>query len=376
MLAVDIARAQGAFRLDVTFQVAAAGITVLFGPSGSGKTSTIAAIAGHQRPDRGRVVLGERVLVDRAAGIDVPAWRRRIGVVFQDARLFPHLTVRANLLYGWRRAPQRASPAEIDRVIGLLDLRAHLSRRVWGLSGGERQRVALGRALLSGPDLLLMDEPLAALDLPRKAEILGHIERLRDETAVPILYVTHAIDELTRLADQVVVLDAGRVAAAGPLQAIMNRTDLRPLTGRFEAGSVLEGPVVGHDPTYALTDLDVGGQALRMPGLEVPVGTRLRVRIRARDVSLALQPPVGLSIRNALRGRVVDIDREEGAHAEVTVALQARAGDPAGPVLRARVTRLAVDSLGLGPGSIVFALVKSTTIDRRLLRTADDRSSG
>ncbi|MGH6913618.1 MAG: TOBE domain-containing protein, partial [Geminicoccales bacterium] len=247
-----------------------------------------------------------------------------------------------------------------------------LHRRPWTLSGGERQRVALGRALLTAPRLLLLDEPLSALDLRRKAEIIPYIERLRDELAVPMIYVTHSLDELSRLVRNVALMSEGRIVAVGPLQETMQRLDLQPMTGRFEAGSVLEAQVRGHDRRYALTLLEVAGQALRMPQIDAPAASTVRVRVRARDVAIALTPPEGVSIRNVMAGRIAAVEAEPGAFAEVAI-------DLGGPLLRARITREAVDELALAQGRPVFALVKSVALDRRLLapsaRPAADRAS-
>ncbi len=345
MLDVALRHAFPGFTLDVAF-AAPPGVTALFGPSGSGKSTVLLAVAGLLRPDRARVVL------DGAALQDLPAHRRRCGVVFQDSRLMPHMSVRTNLEYGARRAPPGPGPA-LDMIVDLLGLGTLLDRRPRLLSGGEKQRVALGRALLSRPRLLLMDEPLSALDAARKEEILPYLERVRG--LAPILYVTHAMDEVDRLADTLVLLDRGRVLAAGPLEVLTTRTDLSMLSGRRDAGTVLTASITAHDPARGLTQLGFPGGVLTVPLRPEAPGTRHRVRIPARDVAIGTGSPSGLSHQNVVPG-VVTALAEAGAH-EVFVRVAA------GPtVLLARVTRDAVDRLALRPGLPVFALVKSVAL--------------
>jgi molybdate transport system ATP-binding protein len=357
------------FRLAVDTGLPLEGITGLFGPSGHGKSTLLRVIAGLQHRSRGRLAFDGEIWQDDRRRIFLPPHRRGVGFVFQDAGLFPHLTVRGNLRYAEQRAPAARPELAFERVVGFLDLGRLLDRRPAGLSGGERQRVAIGRALLTQPRLLMMDEPLSALDLKRKAEIIPYIERLRAETAVPVLYVTHSIEELSRVAGSVVLLSEGQVAAVGSIEEIMQRLDLHPLTGRFEAGSVLDARVLGHDRKYALTVLEIAGQQLRMPEVAAPAGSSLRIRVRARDVALALGKPREISIRNVLSGRIAAIEVEAGAFAEVSV-------DIGGPLLRARITRESVDALGLAPPRPVFALIKSVALDRRLLASSShDQSS-
>ena len=250
MLSVAVTHRLGGFTLDAAFD-SAGGLTALFGRSGAGKTSLVNAIAGLIRPDRGRIEIDGEVLTDTEAGIFVPAHRRRVGYVFQEGRLFPHLNVRQNLVYGRWFAPKAAGGGEFDQVIALLGIEPLLARRPANLSGGEKQRVAIGRALLSRPRILVMDEPLASLDEGRRAEIYPYIERLRDEMRVPIVYVSHSIPEVARLATTLVVLSEGQVAAIGPTAQIMGRIDLFPLTGRAEAGAILATRVAGHDKRSA-----------------------------------------------------------------------------------------------------------------------------
>jgi len=355
MLSVAVAHHFGGFTLDASFD-SADGLTALFGRSGAGKTSLINAIAGLLRPERGRIVVDGEVLTDTGRGIFVPARRRRIGYVFQEGRLFPHLSVRQNLLYGRWFAPKGGQAGEVEQIVDLLGIGALLHRRPANLSGGEKQRVAIGRALLARPRLLVMDEPLASLDEARKTEILPYIERLRDEGRVPIVYVSHQVAEVARLATTMVVLTEGRVAAVGPTASIMGRIDLFPLTGRAEAGALLATHVAGHDPAFGLTVLRAAAGELRVPHLDLPVGAALRVRIRARDVMIALEPPTGLSALNVLPGTVAEIGRTDGPIVEMRL-------DCAGEALIARLTRRSVETLGLVPGRPVYAVIKSIAFD-------------
>jgi len=279
--------------------------------------------------------------------------------------LFPHLSVRQNLLFGRWFAPGSASAARLDDVVDLLGIGSLLDRRPGRLSGGEKQRVAIGRALLASPRLLLMDEPLASLDARRKAEILPYIEQLRDQASVPIVYVSHSIAEVTRLASTVVLISDGRVRAVGSLQEVMGRAELYPMVGRFEAGAVLAVRVAAHDARWGLTELAGSFGKLTVPRLHTPVGAALRVRIRARDVILAATPPTGISALNVLAGRVEALVPIEEAALEV----QLRLGDER---LLARVTRRSGATLGLVPGREVFAVIKTVAIDRRNLGGRDE----
>src|SRR3954452_4456548 len=359
MIEIVVRHRLGAFVLDAAF-AAEGGLTALFGRSGSGKTSLVNIIAGLIRPERGRVVVNREMLTDTERGLFVPPKKRRVGYVFQEGRLFPHMTVRQNLLYGRWFAPRNiresGRPGEIDHVIELLGIGGLLGRRPANLSGGEKQRVAIGRALLARPRLLVMDEPLAALDKARKAEILPYIERLRDEAGVPIVYVSHAIAEVARLATTLVVLSEGRVAAVGPTASVMGRIDLFPLTGRAEAGAILSTRIAAHDTAFGLTELRAAAGALRVPSLEMPVGAALRVRVRARDVMIALAPPEGLSALNVLPGTVAEIGSSDGAIVDIRL-------DCAGESLIARLTRRSVERLGLAPGRQGYAGIKNIALD-------------
>ncbi len=361
MLEVDLRKRLGDFVLDVTFEVEGGGITALFGRSGAGKTMLINMLAGLLKPDAGFIRINGQVLFDSRSRVNLLPERRRLGYVFQESRLFPHLSVRSNLFYGRRFAPKGERFHNPGRVVDLLGLETLLSRRPVTLSGGEKQRVAIGRALLAEPRLILMDEPLAALDATRKSEIMGYIERISDALAVPIVYVSHALEEVTRLADQVVLLADGKLVAAGPAVDIMGRPDLSPHTGRHEAGALFETLVAGHDD-FGLTMLVFEGGTLCVAGLDLADGTRVRARIRARDVAIATAPPADLSILNVFPGRVVDMYENSPAAIDVELDIGVR--------LWARITRRSVHDLGLKPGREVYALVKSVAIDRHSLGLA------
>ncbi len=360
MIEIDVEKRLGAFLLDARFAAPATGITALFGRSGAGKTTLVNLLAGLVRPDRGRIAVGGEVLFSAEEGIDVPPERRRLGYVFQEGRLFPHYSVHGNLTYGRRRGT-RGGAIGFDAVVALLGLGALLDRRPGDLSGGEKQRVAIGRALLAEPRLLLMDEPLASLDAPRKAEILPFIEKLRDELHLPVIYVSHAMEEIVRLADTLVLMSEGRIAAVGPVEELTSRLDLRPLTGRYEAGAVIRATVAGHDVTYGLSELAFPGGRLRVSHVALPLGTPVRARIRARDVALATTRPIGISFRNIFAARVTEVAPERAPIVDVRLDI----GTPAQPVaLWARVTARAAHELGLTPGREVFALVKTVALDR------------
>lgn len=367
MIELRARKAFPAFSIDVDIAIDEdeAGIVALFGRSGCGKTSIINMIAGLLTPDEGRVAIDGQVLFDGASGIDIPPHKRGIGYVFQDSRLFPHMTVKSNLLYGAGR--ETGTRFSLDQITDLLDIGHLLTRRPRELSGGERQRVSIGRTILSNPQILLMDEPLASLDGARKAEILPFIQRLRDELGLPIVYVSHSLEEVVRLADVMVLIDDGRVAASGDVGDITSRLDLYPLTGRYEAGSVLTAIVKEQDETYGLTVLETPGGEIRVPQIALTTGKTLRLRIRARDVALAIERPAGTSFQNILSGTVREIgERIHGrgnAAADAMVEISVDIGAP----LRVRITRKSVEELGLTVGSPVFALIKAVAIDKHTL---------
>jgi molybdate transport system ATP-binding protein len=351
-LEVRIRHSFGGFTLDAAFD-APAGVTVLFGRSGSGKTTIVNAVAGLLRPEGGRIAVDGRVLTDTEARVWLPPHRRRLGTIFQEGRLLPHLTVRQNLRYGAWFAPRDARREDMDRVVEMLGIGHLLDRRPGALSGGEKQRVAIGRALLSAPAAILADEPLAALDEARKAEILPYFERLRDEVAVPILYVSHAASEVARLATTVVALEAGRVVAQGPAAEVLGDPGVTPL-GPREVGAVLETRVVAHHAD-GLTELSAGGVQLFLPRIARAEDARVRVRIAAHEVILARGAPEGLSALNILPGTVREVRPGDGPGAIVAL------DTPAGRVL-ARVTRRSVAALGLAPGVPVHAVVKTVSV--------------
>ena len=357
MIDVDIEQRLGAFHLAVKF-AAESPILGLFGRSGAGKSSVINAISGITKPLRGHIRINDVYLFDSGRGIDLPPEQRRVGYVFQDALLFPHMDVKSNLLYGQRLRTRRERFIDEARVVELLGLESFLQRRPGTLSGGERQRVAIGRALLAQLHILLMDEPLAALDIPRKAEILDYIERLRDAVQIPIVYVSHSVTEITRLADTVALLADGKCLAVGGVEEVMGRTDLRPQTGRYEAGSLIEAHVLTHDSADDLTTLAFEGGQLTVPRLEAAVGERVRARIRARDVSLATRRPTDISILNVLAGRVAVVHAQRGPIVDVQLAV-------GGATLTARITRRSSQQLGIHVGQEVYALIKAVSFDHR-----------
>ncbi len=342
--------------LDMAFVAPTPGAVVLFGPSGSGKSTAVAAMAGLLRGGSGRLEVDGEVLWDSAAGIDRPPERRRIGLVFQEARLFPHLRVAANLRYGLRRAAGDARGIGFDEVVALLDIAPLLGRRPHTLSGGERQRVAIGRALLSQPRLLLLDEPLSGLDAARKAEILPYLVRLKTHLGVPLVYVTHSMEELLHIADTLVLIEAGRVVEAGPLAELSGRGDL-PLARRDDAGAVLDMAVEANDRDRHLSRLSAGGLTLEVPLVAAAPGARLRVRIPAREVILATDAPSAVSVHNILGGVVRAVHPDPTRHSAL---VEIAVGDQ---VVLARVTRDAVSRLALAPARDVLALVKSMSVD-------------
>ncbi|SDO15933.1 molybdenum ABC transporter ATP-binding protein [Phyllobacterium sp. OV277] len=353
-LFVSVSGQVGSFPVAAEF-TAGGGVTALFGESGAGKTTLLKMIAGVTRPKQGRITIRDHVLFDSANGINLPPEQRRIGYVFQDARLFPHLSVKTNLTYA-RWAGRRSEGLPYDRVVALLGLEHLQQRSPTTLSGGERQRVAIGRALLSNPSLLLMDEPLSSLDHNRRQEILPFLETLRDETGLPILYVSHEIDEVARLADEIVLLQAGRVTASGPAETIFSR-----LGSHDDAGALVSGTVTASDDAFGLTSIDIGGHPFQIAKLGFADGTKLRLRIRARDVSIARALPEAISIRNILPARIVFITTNDGPDCDLTL-------DIGGQTISARLTRKSASELALKQGDTVFALVKAASVDRGVLR--------
>ena len=361
MLDFHLHRQQGAFTLDATLKVPARGVTALFGRSGSGKTTILRLIAGLERPDHGHLRLDGECLTGGENDIFVPAHRRRLGVVFQEPRLFPHYSVRGNLRYGMPRAltpaQRQQNQSRLHEMVTLLGIEDLLSRMPGQLSGGEARRVAIGRALLSRPRMLLLDEPLTGLDGARKQELLHYIARLAREIEIPILFVSHDTRELFAVADRLALVDNGRITASGEIGDMLSRLDLAPQTGRFEAGSLLTAEVLSHDDDWQLTRLGLGaGLSLKLARLAMPVGRRVRLRLRARDISIALETPTHTSLRNALPAVIHEIESERGhASAELVLGI-------AGQRVRARVDRLVCQELGLKVGLGVKALISSVAL--------------
>ena len=303
---INIQRKKGTFSISAKIQTNG-GLTAFFGRSGSGKTSIINMIAGLDTPDEGYIIINHQILFDSKTKINVAPEQRKIGYIFQNGRLFPHLNVRSNLLYARRFISVSLKPNKFFTIVNLLGLEHLLDRRPTTLSGGEQQRVAIGRALLAEPQLLLMDEPLASLDSARKAEILPFIENLRDQLKTPILYVSHAIEEVVRLADNMVLIDRGNTFAQGKVEDLMSRLDLRPLIGHYEAGAILSVNITAHDTKYGLTELSFTNHKLLIPQIDLPINTQIRMRIWARDVSLSKSKPTQTSILNVFEATIREI---------------------------------------------------------------------
>jgi molybdate transport system ATP-binding protein len=375
MLRIAALKRRDGFTLEADFEAPTPGVVALFGRSGCGKTTLVNIISGLLAPDEGRIQLGDVVLTDTRAGVSVPVEERRIGYVFQDARLFPHFSVLGNLRYGLTRSRRRGSTARasgvagdtrtigLDDVVDLLGLAPLLGRRPHQLSGGERQRVGLGRALLSQPRLLLLDEPLASLDVARRGEVLPYLEALRDHLALPMVYVSHQFDEVLQLATHVVLMDAGRIVTHGTLNEVSVRPELRAIVGPDAVGSVLDGVVTRIDPSQGMADLRLGHGTLFVSLQNVAVGARVRVQLLARDIILATQRPQGLSVRNELQGLIAELAPDD--HDGVLVKV-----DIGGEVVLSRVTQDAAAALKLQPGTPVWALVKAVSTRGHAFRVA------
>lgn len=351
MISVSVQHSQGVFDLAADFE-AGDGVTALFGASGSGKTTLVQIISGLIRTQRGMIRFDGEIWTDTEKRIFVPPHRRRIGYIFQEGRLFPHLTARQNLLYG-RFAPREARTIRFEEVVALLGIAPLLDQRPSTLSGGEKQRVAIGRALLSAPRLMLMDEPLSALDRARKQEILPYIERIRDEFKIPVIYVSHAMDEVARLANHVVLLDAGRIKAAGRPDEVFGSS--LSLSEDFAPQSILEGRLIGHEPYYGLSIAEIGKSIITLQPVDLSPGTGVRMRIAATDVFLALDRPENISALNHLQGVITELSAD-GPHILVGI-------DCSGQRLLSRITLLSAERLGLRLGMNVHALFKAVTVD-------------
>ncbi|MDH1264022.1 molybdenum ABC transporter ATP-binding protein [Pseudomonas sp. GD03944] len=347
--------ARPGFTLDVDLTLPGRGVTALFGHSGSGKTSCLRCFAGLDRPAEGLLQVNGEQWQDSAHGHFLPAHQRPVGYVFQEANLFPHLSVRRNLEYGLKRIPAAQRHIELEQAVTLLGIDHLLQRMPANLSGGERQRVAIARALLTSPRLLLMDEPLASLDLKRKQEVLPYLERLHEELDIPVLYVSHAPDEVARLADHLVLLEDGQVRASGPLKETLLRADL-PFAFEDDAEAVIDGQVSGFDADYHLLQLTLAGSParVRLPHGSLPLGQMVRVKIKARDVSLSVQRAEGSSLLNLLPAEV-----DSWRHMEAQSLLTLRVGEQR---LLARITRYSFDQLGIHAGQALWAQVKSVSL--------------
>ncbi|MFI4890621.1 MAG: molybdenum ABC transporter ATP-binding protein [Steroidobacterales bacterium] len=361
MLSVSVRKRRGAFALDTDFELPTPGVVALFGRSGCGKSTLVDVLAGLLDADSGRIALDDTVLLDTAAGINVAAERRGIGYVFQDARLFPHLRVAANLRYGSRRAIRKPY-VDFETVTGLLGLEPLLGRRCHQLSGGERQRVAIGRALLSQPRLLLLDEPLAALDSARRDEVLPYLEVLRDQLTIPMVYVSHDFDEVMRLATHLVLIDSGRTLAQGDAARMSLRSELREIIGPEAVRTIVDGEISRLDAASGLAGVTVGAGELKIRADNHPVGAKLRVQILARDVIVATREPHDLSVRNVLRGVVTSIVRDTGDADLISI-------DVGGTTIMARITAAATRDLALATGMTAWALVKSVSMRGRLFKS-------
>ncbi len=362
MIEVSAFQKLGGFTLDASF-AADSRFIALFGHSGSGKTTLLNVVAGLLRPERGRVIVDGATLFDADRGVFLPPYRRQLGTVFQEGRLFPHLSVRQNLLYGAWFARLTRKQEKLARITDLLGIEHLLGRYPNQLSGGEKQRVAIGRAILASPKLLLMDEPLASLDDPRKQEIMPYLERLRDEARIPIIYVSHSVAEVARLSDTLVILVGGKVRAAGPTIELMQRLDLLPVVDGGETGAVIEAVVKSHDDAYGLTVLASRGGQWKVPRLDILPGKRVRMHIKARDVMIALRQPGDVSALNVIPAVVAEIGPLDGPGVEIKL-------DCGGEALVARLTRYSVERLSLRKGAPVFAIVKSVSFDRSALGAA------
>jgi len=355
VLDIDVKKRQGDFSLEAAFETDGAGVTALFGHSGAGKTTLINLIAGLLRPDTGHIQVNGRTLFDSQRGINVPPEKRRVGYVFQEGRLFPHLSVKTNLTYGMNRLPPSERYLDFRQVVDLLGIGSLLKRGPATLSGGEKQRIAIGRALLASPMLLLLDEPLASLDAARKSEVLPFVGRLPRELSIPIIYVTHSVDEILNLADHMVFLDSGRLIAADRVENVTTSRIFRRLTGQGQGGTIISTKVAAHDRVAGLTHLGFEGGFFKVPLLDRQIGSPLRVRIRPQDVALALEPPLLTSFQNIFPGRIETVEHDNRGFASVRLNI----GHP----LLIQVTSVACSELHLEPGKKVVELSDGSTFE-------------
>ena len=350
----------GETEFDVDLTLPSQGITAIFGRSGAGKTSLINAISGLKNPDSGQIKVSGKTLFDSARGIDLPVHKRQVGYVFQESRLFPHMKVSSNLKYGVKTPDQK----HFDQVVGLLSLEALLDRYPAKLSGGEKQRVAIGRALLSKPSILLMDEPLASLDLPRKREVMPFLENLSESVKIPIVYVTHSLNEILRLSNYLVILDQGKVLSAGQTEQVWASRAMRPWQSFSEQSSLFEAKIVEHNDDYALSKLALGDTtSLWVQQVDNPIDASVRLQIRANDVSLSLQQPQSTSIRNILPAIIRRVETQQHGHNKQSVAVELEL--ESGCYLWATITLWALDELSLTIGQRVFAQIKGVSVAQR-----------
>jgi len=342
------------FQLNAEAQLPGTGVTALFGASGSGKTSLLRCIAGLEQVGRGHIKINGECWQNSAKGLFLPPHQRALGYVFQESALFPHLRVKANLEYGWQRTPADKRKGDLNHICDILGIGELLQRYPHQLSGGERQRIAVGRALLNSPQLLLMDEPMAALDRPRKAEIMPYLERLHAEADIPILYVTHDLEELARIADHLVLIEKGQILKQGPLTEMFASIDL-PIARDEDAGAIIKTRITQHDDEYHLTHLQFCGGEILVSRIKRAVGEPLNIRIHARDVSLALQPPGESSILNVVQATITEmVDQGAGR-----IMMQLDAG---GTPLLARITHKSQSRLELKVGMPIYAQIKSVAV--------------
>ncbi|MDG3085490.1 molybdenum ABC transporter ATP-binding protein ModC [Vibrio hannami] len=361
MISVSVKRTLGNILLDVETELPSKGITAIFGRSGSGKTSIINVISGLLQPDSGQIKVGEHTLYNDQQKINVPIEKRNIGYVFQDARLFPHYSVKGNLLYGVKGELDVHS---FEHIIQLLSLEHLLKRYPSDLSGGEKQRVAIARALLSSPQLLLMDEPLASLDLPRKKEVMPFLEKLAKEVKIPILYVTHSLNEILRLADHILLIDQGSVIASGPLEEVWGSEAMKPWQSFSERSTLLEGVVIEHHNDYALTLVKLNDQArLWVQKIDEEPGSQIRLQIRSNDVSVTTEKPVNTSIRNIIPAKVLSSEEVRNQHGNLSIALKLDLGSNCR--LEATITQWAMDELKLNKGTQVYLQIKGVSVTQK-----------
>ncbi len=361
MIEVRIKHKLGDICLDVEQSIPSSGITAIFGRSGSGKTSLINAIAGLYAPDNGKIAVKGKVLFDKSNHVDIAVEKRNIGYVFQDARLFPHYSVKGNLLYGVKTS---LSSVKLERILALLDLSSLLHRSPMALSGGEKQRVAIARALLSEPDILLMDEPLASLDLPRKKEVMPFLEKLSQQINIPILYVTHSLSEILRLADHLILMDEGKVLTSGTLESVWGTEVMKPWQSFSEQSSLFEAKIAQHHDQYALSKVWLSDNiGLWVQRINEEPGTPIRLQIRANDVSVALKKPQFTSVRNILAAEIVAIESVATKHGCHNISLKLDLGEAC--YLRANITQWAFDELGLYEGQKLFAQIKGVSVAQK-----------